>query len=73
MPYDNPDVKAIAGAAKNSDAYKAMAGDEPEAPGEGDSEAEDLREAFDAKDADSFAASMLAAIKSCIKNYGAGK
>ena len=73
MPYDgDTDFKAIAGSAKKSPAFAKMAGDEPEAAG-GDSEAEDLREAFDAPDADTFAASMLAAIKSCIANYGPKK
>lgn len=68
------DFKEIAGNAKKSPEYKAMAGtgDEPDEPGT-DSEAEDLKEAFSAKDPDTFAASMLAAIKSCIANYGAGK
>lgn len=68
------DFKAIADGAKKSPKFKAMAGgDDEAAEGEGGTETADLRDAFDAEDADTFAASMLAAIKSCIANYGSVK
>jgi len=75
MPYDAPatDFKAIAGSAKKSPAFQKMAGDEPDADDTGGAEAADLRAAYDAEDAETFAANMLSAIKSCIANYGSKK
>lgn len=75
-PQDS-DFKAISKGAKESDAFRKMAGTDAESPeedaAEGGEEAEDLRAAFEAKDAETFAANMLSAIKSCIANYGSVK
>ena len=77
MAYEpkDADFKAISKGAKESDAFRKMAGtSDAESPGEdaaeGGEEAEDLRAAFEATDAETFAANMLSAIKSCIANYG---
>lgn len=78
MPYDNADTasdfKAIADGAKSSPEFKKMTGEPEEEAAEGaGAEVDDLKAAFEAEDPDTFAANMLAAIKSCIKNYGTSK
>ena len=80
MPYDKTSTDAafrdIADGAKKSPKFQAMTGDadDPDADDSGPAEVADLAEAFEASqsgDAEAFKASMLAAIKSCIANYGA--
>ena len=67
----------IADGAKKSPKFREMTGEEPDADDAAVSaETADLGDAFEAAqsgNADAFKASMLAAIKSCIANYGSKK
>jgi len=79
MPYDTAagDFGEITSAAKKSPEFGKMTGKEPDADDSVDSdEAASFGEAWQAAQdgsRDEFVASMIAGVRACIANYGAGK